>query len=145
MMAPFDTAPWGEDRDWEWHTAAHDTPEQLRALFDDAVGAGRAAPRRSAGLRWARPADGAEGSPPRQPPSLRWILVHMIEEYARHNGHADLIRESIDGEDGRIAAGPSRRARAAAGQVRSGGQGQRAPSETMPSAARMAKASPKPA
>jgi hypothetical protein len=33
-------------------------------------------------------------------PSLRWILVHMIEEYARHNGHADLIRESIDGQTG---------------------------------------------
>jgi hypothetical protein len=33
-------------------------------------------------------------------PSLRWILCHMIEEYARHNGHADLIRESIDGETG---------------------------------------------
>ena len=32
--------------------------------------------------------------------SLRWILVHMIEEYARHNGHADLLRESIDGATG---------------------------------------------
>ena len=32
--------------------------------------------------------------------SLRWILLHMIEEYARHNGHADLIRESIDGQTG---------------------------------------------
>ncbi|MFF3286103.1 DinB family protein [Streptomyces sp. NPDC003023] len=32
--------------------------------------------------------------------SLRWILVHMIEEYARHNGHADLLRESIDGVAG---------------------------------------------
>ncbi len=32
--------------------------------------------------------------------SLRWILVHMIEEYARHNGHADLLRERIDGETG---------------------------------------------
>jgi uncharacterized damage-inducible protein DinB len=31
---------------------------------------------------------------------LRWILVHMIEEYARHNGHADLIRERIDGAVG---------------------------------------------
>ncbi len=29
--------------------------------------------------------------------NLRWILVHMIEEYARHNGHADLLRESVDG------------------------------------------------
>ncbi|WP_310728642.1 DinB family protein [Streptomyces sp. N2A] len=32
--------------------------------------------------------------------SLRWILVHMIEEYARHNGHADLLRERIDGVTG---------------------------------------------
>ncbi|MEV0091939.1 DinB family protein [Streptomyces sp. NPDC050738] len=37
---------------------------------------------------------GAEGI------SLRWIMVHMIEEYARHNGHADLIRERIDGVAG---------------------------------------------
>jgi hypothetical protein len=34
------------------------------------------------------------------PVSLRWVLVHMIGEYARHNGHADLIRESIDGQTG---------------------------------------------
>ena len=32
--------------------------------------------------------------------SVRWTLVHMIEEYARHNGHADLIRERIDGKTG---------------------------------------------
>jgi uncharacterized damage-inducible protein DinB len=32
--------------------------------------------------------------------SLRWIYVHLIEEYARHNGHADLIRERIDGATG---------------------------------------------
>ena len=32
--------------------------------------------------------------------SLRWVLVHMIEEYARHNGHADLIRERLDGSTG---------------------------------------------
>jgi hypothetical protein len=32
--------------------------------------------------------------------SLRWILVHMIEEYARHNGHADLLREGLDGSVG---------------------------------------------
>ncbi|MFI9566875.1 DinB family protein [Streptomyces rishiriensis] len=35
-----------------------------------------------------------------QPFSLRWIYTHMIEEYARHNGHADLIRERIDGVTG---------------------------------------------
>jgi hypothetical protein len=32
--------------------------------------------------------------------SLRWILIHMIEEYARHNGHADLLREHLDGTTG---------------------------------------------
>ena len=35
-----------------------------------------------------------------QPCSLRWIYTHMIEEYARHNGHADLIRELVDGSVG---------------------------------------------
>ncbi len=35
-----------------------------------------------------------------QPWSLRWIVTHMIEEYARHNGHADLLREGVDGSTG---------------------------------------------
>jgi uncharacterized damage-inducible protein DinB len=35
-----------------------------------------------------------------EPCSLRWIMIHMIEEYARHNGHADLLRERIDGTTG---------------------------------------------
>ena len=35
-----------------------------------------------------------------QPFSLRWIVTHMIEEYARHNGHADLLRECVDGSTG---------------------------------------------
>ncbi len=32
--------------------------------------------------------------------SLRWVLVHLVEEYARHNGHADLLREAVDGTTG---------------------------------------------
>ncbi|MFE7594569.1 DUF664 domain-containing protein, partial [Kitasatospora sp. NPDC057512] len=42
------------------------------------------------------------GRKPRRgrPVTLRWILTHMIEEYARHNGHADLLRELIDGSTG---------------------------------------------
>jgi uncharacterized damage-inducible protein DinB len=45
--------------------------------------------------------DGAvEASHKRGPVSLRWIMIHMIEEYARHNGHADLLRERIDGVTG---------------------------------------------
>ncbi|HEU4946420.1 MAG TPA: DinB family protein [Kribbella sp.] len=35
-----------------------------------------------------------------KPVTLRWVLTHMIEEYARHNGHADLLRERIDGATG---------------------------------------------
>ncbi|WP_194818261.1 DinB family protein [Nocardia sp. XZ_19_385] len=35
-----------------------------------------------------------------EPYSLRWVYLHMIEEYARHNGHADLLREAIDGATG---------------------------------------------
>jgi hypothetical protein len=48
-------------------------------------------------------ADGGLDRPARRPiwdgrtASVRWIVMHMIEEYARHNGHADLIRESVDG------------------------------------------------
>jgi len=44
----------------------------------------------------------ARGLPSRSGPprSVRWILAHMLEEYARHNGHADLLREAIDGETG---------------------------------------------
>lgn len=42
----------------------------------------------------------ATGSRRGEPVSLRWIYVHMIEEYARHNGHADLLRERLDGSTG---------------------------------------------
>jgi uncharacterized damage-inducible protein DinB len=38
--------------------------------------------------------------------SLRWIVVHMVEEYARHNGHADLLRERIDGAVGYFPGSP---------------------------------------
>lgn len=40
------------------------------------------------------------GSPGREVMSLRLIYLHVIEEYARHIGHADLLREAIDGQTG---------------------------------------------
>ncbi len=43
---------------------------------------------------------GVEDDPWRGAMSLRWVLVHMVEEYARHNGHADLLRQAIDGAAG---------------------------------------------
>lgn len=89
---------WDADGDWEWNSAADDSPDQLRAGFDKAVAASdtivlAALP---GGLDQTAARAGRGG----HQPSLRWILVHMIEEYARHNGHADLIRESIDGQVG---------------------------------------------
>ncbi|HEV2528834.1 MAG TPA: DinB family protein [Thermomicrobiales bacterium] len=96
---PWASAPWDEDRDWEWHSAATDTPEQLRTLWEASV-------ERSRRVVDEALAEGDLGqiaradAPGHELPSLRWIIVHMIEEYARHNGHADLIRESIDGETG---------------------------------------------
>ncbi|MGB2839158.1 MAG: DinB family protein [Actinomycetes bacterium] len=95
---PWDTVDWKADRDWDWHSAADDTPDELRTMWREAVERARgrvAEALMDGGL--GRLADDSVHGPP---PSLRWIVCHMIEEYARHNGHADLIRESIDGETG---------------------------------------------
>ena len=96
---PWDTVDWKADRDWDWHSAADDTPEELLALWEESVARSReqtAQALAQGGLD--HPA--ARTWPDGRTPSLRWILVHMIEEYARHNGHADLIREAIDGQIG---------------------------------------------
>jgi uncharacterized damage-inducible protein DinB len=99
-MSPFDTVDWEADPDWEWRTARDDTPEELFALFDEAVRRADAVIDEAlAGLGLdaeSQNKDRREGTLF----SLRRILVHMIEEYARHNGHADLIRQSIDGATG---------------------------------------------
>ena len=97
--APWDTVDWEADRDWEWNSAKHDTPEQLHALWRDAIARSRA------GIAEALAESGLDrlaqrSWPDGDAPSLRWIVCHMIEEYARHNGHADLLRESVDGETG---------------------------------------------
>jgi uncharacterized damage-inducible protein DinB len=49
---------------------------------------------------WLGSLDVVVEHPRRGPISARWVLVHMVEEYARHNGHADLLRERIDGATG---------------------------------------------
>jgi len=95
---PWDTVDWEADRDWEWRTAAKDTPEQLMTLWQDTVARSRVA------LAEALAEGGldqlARGSRWREAPSLRRMLVDLIEEYARHVGHADLLRESVDGLTG---------------------------------------------
>jgi uncharacterized damage-inducible protein DinB len=93
---PWDTVDWKADHDWDWHSAAEDSPGQLMALWQDAVARSRVLVKEAL-------ADGGLDRlaqrtwPDGRAPSLRWILCHMIEEYARHNGHADLLRESVDG------------------------------------------------
>ena len=96
---PWDTVDWKGDPDWEWHSAAGDTPVQLLTLWQDAVTSSRtlvAEALTTGGLDQLA----KRAWPDRGSPSLRWIVVHMIEEYARHNGHADLLRESVDGQTG---------------------------------------------
>ena len=96
---PWNTVDWNEHPDWDFHSAASDTATDLRARWQDAVV-------RSRCLVAEALADGGLDSrarrawPDGQAPSLRWILCHMIEEYARHNGHADLLRESVDRSTG---------------------------------------------
>ena len=96
---PWDTADLEADPDWEWHSAGTDSPEELYALYDAAVERSRHR------LSQALAAGGldqplAAGWPDGRRPSLRRLLCDLIEEYARHTGHADLIRESVDGRVG---------------------------------------------
>ncbi len=97
--APWDTVDWDADPDWEWLSAAHDTPEQLYGLWQDTV-------RRSRSVLAEALADGGLDQlcrrtwPDGRSPSLRRLLIDLVEEYARHVGHADLVRESVDGLTG---------------------------------------------
>jgi hypothetical protein len=90
--------PWAsvDSADWAWASAAEDTPEELLALYEAACARSRAACAAVPSLDVMSVKTDRNG----KPWSLRWIYVHMIEEYARHVGHADLIRESIDGTTG---------------------------------------------
>jgi len=82
--------PWKRNDDF--------SAEQLIAIFEDACAANRrielgAVSLDQLAVGWVTWADGAH-------PSLRWIMNHLIEEEARHNGHADLLREMVDGSVG---------------------------------------------
>jgi len=96
---PWASAPWDDDEDWDWHSATADDPAGLRELHDrtvlevDAIldelcagpeGLDRLSVREVRGGRV----------------NVRWVLVHLLEEYARHAGHADLLREAVDGATG---------------------------------------------
>jgi hypothetical protein len=97
---PWDAIDWEGDPDWEWRTGAADEPEALMAAYEKTVArvdTNIAAALERGGLDTLSVKESRHGGGAF---SLRWILLHMIEEYARHNGHADLLRESIDGQVG---------------------------------------------
>jgi hypothetical protein len=94
--APWNAVDFDADPEWAWRSAADDTPEELYALWRGAVERSRAA--------WAQAlADGGLDQPAKfttragARPNLRRILVDLHDEYARHVGHADLLREALDG------------------------------------------------
>ncbi|MDL5158127.1 DinB family protein [Actinomycetospora termitidis] len=82
---------------WTW--AVGRGPDELRAEWEAAVDRSRAVVAAALGGP-GLDAVARDPKPPDRPVTLRWIVVHMIEEYARHNGHADLLREAVDGATG---------------------------------------------
>ena len=105
MPAPWNDFP-SEDRGEQvWRSAAGDAPDTLYVLWDQAVARSRRAVLdavRDGGMDRVR-----EPSPGNRF-SLRRLLVDVIEEYGRHTGNADLIRESIDGRVGEDPPGVRR-------------------------------------
>jgi uncharacterized damage-inducible protein DinB len=89
-----------DDRDLDFHVQEDETTEATVNGYLRACERSREVVAAAASLdetfRFVDPGWPRDG----QPGDLRWILVHMIEETARHNGHADIIRELIDGATG---------------------------------------------
>lgn len=93
---PWDAVDWDSDADWDFSSAADDSPDQLYELWDTAVGRSRArldAALADGGLDQLVQMSGPDG----RHASLRRLVCDLIEEYGRHTGHADLLREAVDG------------------------------------------------
>ena len=93
---PWATVDWDADPNWEFRTAEGLRPEDLRDRYREACERTRLVVASAAGL------DQMSVQPMRDGRhfSLRWVLLHLIEETARHAGHADFLREAIDGTVG---------------------------------------------
>jgi uncharacterized damage-inducible protein DinB len=87
---------WTADPDREFRTAAELEPEDLRRRYRDACAGSRAVVRAAESLDQLSVEKRQNG----KHFQLRWVLLHLIEETARHAGHADLLREAIDGTTG---------------------------------------------
>jgi uncharacterized damage-inducible protein DinB len=87
---------WEADPDFEFRTAAELEPEELRRRYRDACARSREVVARAGGPDQLS----VNPLPDGRHIDLRWVLLHLIEETARHVGHADLLREAIDGSTG---------------------------------------------
>ncbi len=84
------------DPEWEFRTSAELEPEHVRQRYRDACARSRQAAAQASGLGQESVATFPDG----RRFTLGWVLLHLLEETARHAGHADLIREAIDGTVG---------------------------------------------
>jgi hypothetical protein len=100
--SPWDGVDFDADPDWDWRTGAQDSPQVVYQLW-------RAAIERSRRIEADVIAKRGLGGPASftrsngTTPSVRAMLLDMIEEYARHTGHADILREAVDGRVGEEA------------------------------------------
>jgi dienelactone hydrolase/uncharacterized damage-inducible protein DinB len=93
---PWAGVDFGADPEWEFRTAAEMEPEQVRQRYRDACERSRRAAAQASGLGQESVVTFPDG----RAFTLGWVLLHLLEETARHAGHADLIREAIDGTVG---------------------------------------------
>lgn len=99
--APWDGIDWLADNDADWHRAAGLGLRELAGPYAAAIArSDEHLDRALADAGMEAHADPVTRRGAEVVFSLRWILAHTITEYARHNGHADLLRESIDGQVG---------------------------------------------
>jgi hypothetical protein len=99
MPAVWDDNDWDGDPDWEFTSAAGDSPAELYALYDEAVARARDTIRDALDDR-GLDGDSAVSLPDGTTASVRRILFDLLEEYGRHTGHLDLVREAVDGRTG---------------------------------------------
>jgi hypothetical protein len=92
---PWAGIDWDADPEWEFRTATTLEPDQVRERYREACERSREMAAAAADLDQPSVAE-RDG----QHFTLRWVLLHLLEETARHAGHADLIREAIDGQTG---------------------------------------------
>ena len=93
---PWASVDWDADPNWEFRTAVLLEPQQLRSRYREACNRSRKVVSKSTGLDQLSVKALGDG----RTFSLRWVLLHLVEETARHAGHADFLREAIDGTVG---------------------------------------------